>query len=169
LYFILCKIEVIEGTYGLMVLTILVTIPEIQQNYESARTMLGFNETADFGFEDFQNFYELTGYILQIVYLSMRMVKNGGAEYSIATIGSMNAINTVSCIFIFVRTFFLFRVFSSLRPLIRMVKEVLSGLAPFTTILMCSGVFFSVQVYLIFDKANHLGLSKKKHTYSSCV
>jgi len=64
LYFILCKIEVVEGKYTLLVLTILVTIPELQQNYESIRTLLGYNDTSEFGFEDFQNFYELTGYVL---------------------------------------------------------------------------------------------------------
>jgi len=131
--------------------------------------MLGYNETSDFGFEDFQNFYELTGYVLQLVYLFMRMSNDAGAEYSKGTINTMNAINTTSCILIFVRTFFLFRVFSSLRPLIRMIKEVMSGLAPFTTIMCCSSVFFSVQVYLIFDKLNDLEETKKKHEYSSCA
>jgi len=131
--------------------------------------MLGYNETSDFGFEDFQNFYELTGYVLQLVYLFMRMPKDGGVVYSKGTIGSMNTINLISCIFIFVRAFFLLRVFSSLRPLIRMIKEVLSGLAPFTAIMACSSVFFSVIVYLLFDKLHHLDPSKKVHSFYSCA
>jgi len=167
LYLILCKIEVISDKYGLFVLTILVTIPELQQNYESVRNMFGPSETSDFGFEDIQNFYELTGYILQIAYLSMRMVENGGVKFSKSTVTRMDGINLVSCMLIFIRAFFLFRVFSSLRPLVRMIKEVVSGLMPFTTIMTCSSVFFSVEVYLLFEEDNHLGLSKKVHTYSS--
>jgi len=97
------------------------------------------------------------------------MSNDAGAQYSKGTISTMNTIDTASCIFIFVRTFFLFRVFSSLRPLIRMIKEVLSGLAPFTTIMCVSGCFFSVQVYLIFDKINDLGESKKRHEYFTCA
>jgi len=64
LYLILCKIEVITDRYGLLVLTILVTIPELQQNYESSKNLFGLSDTSDFGFEDIQNFYELTGYLL---------------------------------------------------------------------------------------------------------
>jgi len=97
----------------------------------------------------------------------MLMIKNDGVEFSTSTISKMNAINLISCMLIFIRTFFLFRVLSSLRPLIRMIKEVLSGLMPFTTILSVSCLFFSVIVYLVFDRNVHQGKTKKVHAYSS--
>ena len=93
--------------------------------------------------------------------------RDGNLAFSTSTITRMNGINLVSCMLIFIRTFFLFRVFSSLRPLIRMIKEVVSGLMPFTTIMFCSSVFFAVEVYLIFDMRVHMGDDKKIHSFSS--
>ena len=68
IFLILNKIEYFENKMGLFVFTIIILIPEVKQNWESLKTLFGFNEDIAFSFEDFQNFVELTGYTMQIVY-----------------------------------------------------------------------------------------------------
>lgn len=157
LYLILCKLLVIRDHIGLLIFTILVTIPEVQQNYESVRNLMGLNDAAEFGFEDVQNFYELSGYLLQLTYILMRLIQQGGYEYDKSTIKGMNNVNLASCILIFVRTFFLLRMFSSLRPLIRMIKEVLLALIPFTVVLFFPCFFFSAATFILEEKHYLLG------------
>lgn len=48
------------------------------------------------------------------------------------------------------RGFFVLRVFTNLRPLIRMIKEVIKDLASFTFLLLVSLFFFSVLTFIMF-------------------
>jgi len=62
----------------------------------------------------------------------------------------------VSTGFILIRGFFVMRVFSSLRPLIRMIKEVVKELGSFTILLGISLFFFSVITFMMFRSVEQL-------------
>jgi len=51
IFLILNKIEVVEQTLALFLITMIILIPELKQNWESLKTLFGHEESV-FGFED---------------------------------------------------------------------------------------------------------------------
>jgi len=69
---------------------------------------------------------------------------------------SIYTINLISTSFILMRGFFVLRVFPSLRPLIRMIKEVIKELGSFTILLFVSLFFFSVITFVMFRSVEEI-------------
>lgn len=130
----------------------LVAIPEVHQNYSSFRQLF---RGGGYGFEDFQNNYEILGYLLQIVYagfvLSGVLDREGPDALSYTQKRDILSVNFVSCLFLLARSFFLLRVFNSLRPYVRMVKEVLANLGPFTVILVAACALLALVYYMLHE------------------
>lgn len=51
------------------------------------------------------------------------------------------------------------KIFGPLRPLVRMIKEVMSFLLPFTILLFFSALFFSVEMYILLKKHFNLKIN----------
>lgn len=132
--------------------TFIMSLPEMYQNYSSFRQL--FNG-GGYGFEDFQNNYEIMGYLLQIVYsgfvISGVLELEGDDALSYTQKRDILNVNFLSCLFLLARAFFLLRVFNSLRPYVRMVKEVLANLVPFTVILLAACFLLAIVYYMLHE------------------
>lgn len=98
------------------------------------------------------------GYILQLIYtpyyLSGVLADDYESEdFTYTQKRDILQMNFVSCIFLLLRAFFLLKVFNPLRPYIRMVKEVIQNLVPFTVILLMGCFFLAVIFYMINELA----------------
>ena len=63
--------------------------------------------------------------------------------------GKLLTMNMIATSLILIRGFFILRVFTPLRPLIRMIKEVIKELGSFTILLFISLFFFSVLTFTL--------------------
>ena len=108
--------------------------------------LVGIYDKRQFSFEDFQNFYEFLGYGLQITYCIMYL-STEGEETSISFSNKLHNINIFGSMLVLIRGFFLLKVLSPLRPLVRMVKEVIKTLGPFTALLFVVCFIFSALGY----------------------
>lgn len=65
--------------------------------------------------------------------------------------------NLLSCLFLFLRAFFLLRVVDSFRPYIRMIKEVTVNLGPFTTIVVVTCFLLAVLFFMMNELHVEIG------------
>jgi len=76
-YFTFVKIRYIEDHLFLLTFTIIVTIPELIQNYKSIKKATDSEYEGQFDFEDIQNFVELVGYVSQAIVQYMKLRQEG--------------------------------------------------------------------------------------------
>jgi len=81
----------------------------------------------------------------------------------------IDKLDILSSMAIFMRGFFTLRVVTPLRPLIKMIKEVIKDLGPFTTILFTMSTFFATWNYTLWKMNLKKGLTDEKVSFEDCM